>query len=56
MFGLGYQELVVLLIIVLVLFGANRVPKLARALGESFRELRDGLNATKEEPRDKDRA
>jgi sec-independent protein translocase protein TatA len=33
MFGLGSQELLVILIIVLVLFGANRLPQLARSLG-----------------------
>ena len=30
MFGLGTQELLVILVIVLVLFGANRLPQLAR--------------------------
>ena len=30
MFGLGSQELLVILVIVLVLFGANRLPQLAR--------------------------
>ncbi len=33
MFGLGYQELLVILVIVLVLFGAKRLPELARSLG-----------------------
>jgi sec-independent protein translocase protein TatA len=33
MFGLGSQELLVILVIVLVLFGANRLPQLARSLG-----------------------
>ena len=30
MFGLGYQELLIILVIVLILFGANRLPELAR--------------------------
>ena len=33
MFGLGYQELLIILVIVLILFGANRLPELARSLG-----------------------
>ncbi len=32
MFGLGTQELLVILVIVLILFGANRLPQLARSL------------------------
>ena len=31
MFGLGYQELLIILVIVLILFGANRLPELAPA-------------------------
>ena len=38
MFGLGTQELLVILVIVLVLFGANRLPQLARSLGSSLKE------------------
>ena len=33
MFGLGYQELMIILIIVLLLFGAQKLPELARGLG-----------------------
>jgi TatA/E family protein of Tat protein translocase len=47
MFGVGYQELVILLVIFLVFFGARRIPKLSRALGESIGELRNGLRAFK---------
>lgn len=38
--SLGPTELMILLAVVLVLFGANRLPKLARSLGEAKRELR----------------
>jgi len=44
MFGLGYQELLVILVIVLVLFGANRLPQLARSLGSSLKEFKKGLD------------
>lgn len=40
MFGIGGQELLVILLIVLVLFGADRVPKFAKGLGEAVREFR----------------
>jgi len=44
MFGLGTQELVIILVIVLVLFGANRLPDLARSLGSSMKEFKKGGN------------
>jgi sec-independent protein translocase protein TatA len=51
MFGLGYQELLVILVIVLILFGANRLPELARSLGSSVKEFKKGVNeAQKDEP------
>ena len=64
MFGrIGFQELLVILIIVLVLFGAKRVPDLAKSLGNAIREFRKaakdidpGITKTEdtgsEEPRD----
>jgi sec-independent protein translocase protein TatA len=42
MFGLGYQELMIILVIVLLLFGANKLPELARGLGKSVSEFKKG--------------
>lgn len=44
MFGLGYQELLIILVIVLILFGASRLPELARSLGSSVKEFKKGVN------------
>jgi sec-independent protein translocase protein TatA len=51
MFGLGYQELLLILVIVLILFGAQRLPDLARSLGSSVKEFKKGVNELqKDEP------
>lgn len=49
MFGLGYQELLIILVIVLILFGANRLPELAKSLGSSVKEFKKGVNEVKSE-------
>jgi sec-independent protein translocase protein TatA len=43
MFGLGTQELMVILVIVLVLFGGSKLPEIARSLGKSMREFKKGI-------------
>lgn len=49
MFGLGYQELLLILVIVLILFGASRLPDLARSLGSSVKEFKKGVAEIKDE-------
>lgn len=41
--GLGTPELIIILIILLLLFGSTQLPKLARSIGKSSRELKSGL-------------
>jgi len=40
MFRIGMGELIVILLIVLILFGASRLPEIARALGKAIREFK----------------
>ena len=46
MFGFGTPELIIILVIILVIFGGSQLPKLARSLGQSAKELRNGLDSS----------
>ena len=43
MFGFGPMELVLILAIVVVIFGASKLPQLGRGLGEGISNFRDGI-------------
>ncbi len=40
----GPQELIIILLIVLVLFGASKLPQLGKGLGQGIRNFKSGLN------------
>ena len=42
--GIGPQELIIVLIILLLLFGSTRLPQLARGMGKSIKEFKKGIN------------
>ena len=43
MFGLGIQELLVILIIVVLIFGASRLPEIGSGLGKAIRGFKDSV-------------
>ena len=51
---LGVQELVVILIIVIVLFGGNRLAGIGKALGTSMREFKEEVNRNESDDEKKD--
>ncbi len=47
--SIGPVELIVLLLVVLLLFGSTRLPKLARSMGEASREFKKGISDREKE-------
>ena len=47
MFGLGIWELVVILVVVIIVFGAGRLPELGTALGEGIKNFKKGYRESK---------
>ncbi len=59
MFGVGGQELAIILVLVLILFGAKKIPEIMRGLGQGIREFKqasqeavDEVKSLTEEPPD----
>jgi TatA/E family protein of Tat protein translocase len=49
MFGLGTQELLIIFLIVLLLFGASRIPEIARAMGRGIRDFKRATHEIEED-------
>ncbi len=43
MFGLGMQEIIVIALIVLLLFGGKKIPELMNGLGKGVKSFKDGM-------------
>ncbi len=44
MFGLGWQELVIVLVIIMIIFGAGKLPEVAKSLGQGVKEFKQESN------------
>jgi sec-independent protein translocase protein TatA len=47
--GLGTPELLVIAVVIFLLFGASRLPQLAKSLGQSKRAFKEGLDEAEKE-------
>ena len=52
--GLGPTELIVIVLAIVLLFGATKLPQLAKALGQSKRAFKEGLDEAEREPAPKE--
>jgi sec-independent protein translocase protein TatA len=62
-FGIGLPEILIFLVVVLLLFGAKRVPEIGRSVGKGMREFKDAVSGRDDEapprlpaPEDEERA
>jgi len=49
MFGLGTQELLIILVLVMIIFGAGKLPQVGGALGKGLRNFKKGMNDAENE-------
>ncbi len=52
-FGLGPMELVIILIIILIIFGAGKLPEIGGGMGKAIRNFKSGIKENEEIPAEK---
>ena len=53
MFGLGTQEILVIALIILLLFGGKKIPELMKGLGKGVKSFKEGLNSIEDDKNEK---
>ena len=53
MFGLGMQEIIVIALIILLLFGGKKIPELMKGLGKGVKSFKDGMKEIDDDKSDK---
>jgi sec-independent protein translocase protein TatA len=49
MFGLGLQELIIILVIALIIFGPTKLPQIGSGLGKAIRDFKKGVSGDENE-------
>ena len=55
LFGLGMQEILVIALIVLLLFGGKKIPELMKGLGKGVKSFKEGMNEVTDITKDEDK-
>lgn len=54
MMGLGLQEILIIALIILLLFGGKKIPELMKGLGKGVKSFKDGMKEDSEEKKPED--
>lgn len=49
MFGIGTQEIIFIILIVLLFFGGKKIPELMKGIGKGVRSFKEGMNGIEKE-------
>ena len=56
LFGLGMQEILVIALIVLLLFGGKKIPELMKGLGKGVKSFKEGMNEVTDITKDEEKS
>lgn len=54
--GVGFQEVLLIVLVILLLFGGKKIPELMKGLGRGVRSFKEGMNGIGDEPKTDDKA